>query len=101
MTEEQKIVMRMQPDFEQCSRCIWKASNPMWNWSREAGKVVALLTLILALSAQSFDANEIIIIGAFASAIGFDKFAEIKGWKSTVAGLAKSAATAVASKFSK
>ena len=84
-----------------CDSCIWQKSNPIWDWSRDAFKIVAMLTLILVLSAQSFDTNEYLIIGAFASALGFDKFAELKGWKDTVAGWCKSLVTTVTSKFTK
>lgn len=78
---------------QQCDSCIWQKTNPLWDWSKEAVKIVALLTLILALSAQNFDTNEIIIIFAFASALGFSKFAEVNGWKEKGIELFKSLVT--------
>lgn len=67
-----------------CESCIWQTSNPLWAWAKQTIATVALLTLILRLSASNFDETELFVIGAFASALGFDKFADVKGWKATV-----------------
>ena len=45
---------------------------------------VLLLCLILSLRADRFDESELIVIGLFGAALGFDSFAGIRGWKGAV-----------------
>lgn len=67
-----------------CDACIWSVKSPMWEWSRKRIAETLLLTLILACSASNFDQTEIMVIGLYAGALGFDKWGEYKGWKATV-----------------
>ena len=77
-----------------CDACIWSVKSPMWDWSRKRFAETALLTLILVCSASNFDETEMVVIGLYAGALGFDKWGEYKGWKAAVNGW-------VASKFKK
>lgn len=89
MTNAEGKEIKLPPDFSPCDRCIWQVSNPLWDWSKKFAGQILLLMLILRLSADSFDETELLVIAAFAGAVGFDKFAEVWGWKSTVNGWVK------------